>query len=311
MPSPEPPPRLPLIELGLLVLVALGALAFQLWVPTTHVSEGDYREVAAAIEQQRAAGDVVLLAPWWTERARLFLPAGLPVVGYLGSDGASLFEHPRIWVLAEPELPRANLSRFEQVFLPQRTPLAAPRRFGKLSLTLYRNGRYRPVRFSAAQAYASAKVYLEGPQGRVDCPFDGVAHRCPGASQRVEPQWHELNFEPRRCLWFHPPGGPARLVAEFPEVPASAALSLEAGIIWEHAPRREPTLTALSLGVDDARTGRALVSLVVPPGLEGVQRAEGGPLTEPGPVRLWVQSNNPEARESCVDLFALGPAEGS
>ena len=38
---------------------------------------------------ERQPGDVVLLAPWWTERARIFVPEGLPVVGYAEGYRAS------------------------------------------------------------------------------------------------------------------------------------------------------------------------------------------------------------------------------
>ena len=31
---------------------------------------------------------------------------------------------------------------------------------------------------------------------------------------------HEIYYEPRHCLWMHPPGGKDRLVAEFDDVPA-------------------------------------------------------------------------------------------
>ena len=63
------------------ILLAAGvfALAFQLWLPSTHVAESDYQAVAQTLTNERQPGDVVLLAPWWTERARIYVPEGLPV----------------------------------------------------------------------------------------------------------------------------------------------------------------------------------------------------------------------------------------
>ncbi len=90
----------------LLVAVAVLCLAFQLWLPSTHVAEADYQAAAQVLASERQPGDVVLLVPWWTERARIFVPEGLPVVGYQGSDADSLDRYPRIWVLSEPHKPR-------------------------------------------------------------------------------------------------------------------------------------------------------------------------------------------------------------
>jgi hypothetical protein len=305
-----------LFELGALVLAALFALAFHARLPGKQVAEADYLRVAQVLAQERAPGDVVLLFPWWTERARLFVPDGLPVVGYLVSDGDELVAHPRIWVLGQPQQPKADKAAFEKSFLPGRTALGTTREFGNLELTLYRNDRHRPVLFSAVDAFASARVYLERPgAGRVDCPFDGRAHRCPGPGNLyVAPEWHELKFVPRRCLWMHPPGGDARLVAEFPQVPVGSRLRLEGGIIWEHAPRNDASITTTNIGVEELGTNRRVVDLAIPPALESMQRLEvpGAGLSSPAGLKLWVASANPEARELCVDLSSLGPsaAEG-
>src|SRR5205814_26673 len=150
-------------------------------------------------------GDVVLLFPWWTERARLFMPDGVPVVGYLGSDGDDLTRSPRIWVLAEPRLPKASRSAFDAAFLPNRTRLSDPRTFGNLELTVFANNRYRPALFSAADALAAAHVYLENPQGqRSECQPDASGFSCgaddEGQPVRVGVEWHEVKFMPRHCV---------------------------------------------------------------------------------------------------------------
>ena len=99
-----------------LFAVALGCLLFQLWLPTTHVAEADYQAVASVLNAERQPGDVVLLAPWWTERARIYVPEGIPVVGYQGSEGDALERSARIWVLAQPSQPYAGLGAFEEAF---------------------------------------------------------------------------------------------------------------------------------------------------------------------------------------------------
>ncbi len=313
MRSPSFLRALPLLELGGLLLVALLALLFHLRLPGRLPSEGDYRAVAEQLKSEGRPGDAVLLFPWWAERARLFVPPEVPVYGYLGSDKDDLSAHPRIWVLGQPELPRSDEESFLQGFLPERRAVGSPSRAGPLSLALYENGRYRPRRFSATEAHARARVYLESPDGsRRDCPFDGTAHRCPGPPHLyVAPEWHEILYEPRRCLWMHAPGGKQRLVAEWDGVPGGVGLRLEGGIIWEHAHPRDARLTTTYLGVDDAGSGARLLEVAVPPGVEGVQKAEvllpeGAPRT----VKVWVQSDNADRRQVCLDVLALEPAVG-
>jgi hypothetical protein len=296
------------------VLVAVLCLLFYARLPGELPREVDYRAVSDRLKAELRPGDAVLLFPWWTERARLYLPPEVPVYGYFGSDRDDLRAHPRIWVLGQPRLPGTKEEDFLEAFLPGRAVVGQPFQAGTLTLTLYSNGRYRPHRFVASEAYARARVYLESPDGtRQPCPFDGKVHRCPGPPHLyVAPEWHEILYEPRHCLWMHPPGGPMRLVAEFDGVPGGTGLRIEGGIIFEHtfgAPHR----SNIHMGVDDARTGERLLDVVVPQGVPGLQKAERAlPPGEPRTVRIWSQADNPEARQLCLDVFALGATgEGS
>ncbi len=314
MRSPESLKRaLPLVELGGLLLVALGCLVFQLRLPGRLPSDADYGAVRARLQAEARPGDAVLLFPWWTERARLHVPSALPVYGYLGSDADDLSAHPRIWVLGQPELPRSDTDAFRAAFEPRRTAVGAPLEAGRLTLTLYENGRHRPRAFVASEAFARARVYLESPDGgRRACPFDGRVHRCPGPPHLyVAPEWHEILYQPRRCLWMHAPGGRERLVAEFDGVPGGTGLRLEGGIIWEQAWQKHPRYSPANLGVEDV-SGERLLEVALPPGLEGVQHQERAlPAGPPRTVKVWVQADNPDRRQVCLDVFALGAATGA
>ncbi|MFZ5468782.1 MAG: hypothetical protein ACOZIN_05030 [Myxococcota bacterium] len=313
MPSPErddiPIERLlaalPKLGLGLLLITALWALWFQLSLPGRQVSEEDYRRIADVLASEAVPGDVVLLHPWWTERARLFVRPEVPVVGYQHSEGDALEAHPRVWLLSQPSLPNADRASFDAQFLPQRTRVGDPRRLGNLELTLFQNGRYRPASFSATAALASARVYLEGPHGRTECTFLGNAHRCTGGVY-VAAEWHEIKAAPKRCLWMKPPGGPQRLVVELSAPPGE--LSLEAGLTWDRGYFKRPDLTAVHVGVDQAATGASLASFSIPRGLEGVQRAKGK--SDGGVLKIWTQSDRSELRDVCVELFVY-PGSGA
>jgi hypothetical protein len=291
------------------LLVAVLALGFQAWLPRVLPKEADGRAVADVLQREAEPGDVVLLHPWWTDRARLFLPPGLPITGYMGDETDALLEHPRIWVLAEPELPRTPEATFAAGFLPGRTRLGPERRFGPYASNLHRNGRARPVRFSAAEALQAASVAVD-TQGSapVPCVSDGTTFRCPGGT-RADASWHEVFYRPSRCLFVIPPGGPGAVELTFDGVPPAAALRLEAGIVWEHAWKHGSNLTPLQATLHDADTGAPLASLTLPPGKEGfvVAETKGGPRR----LRLRVQSDNAHEREACLVLLALDAEEAA
>ncbi|MGZ3444860.1 MAG: hypothetical protein ACXWLG_04550 [Myxococcaceae bacterium] len=283
-----------------LVLVALLGLGFQVQLPRAFPSTADYRGVAEALAAARAPGDVVLLHPWWTERARLYLPPDLPVVGYLGDTSDDLLSHPRVWVLANPHLPRTPDADFRRNFLPDRTPAGEPRRFGPLTLTPYRNGRARSIVLSATDAFERLEVSVEGAgSAPVACQRSGARVLCP-FDATVEVAWHEVLYQPVRCLFVVPPSGGRTLAIRLPEGPAADALLLEAGITWEHAwiPDRADVQVRL-----DSPAGALHVR--IPGAHEGFVRGEA-PSSATGPWTLRVQTTNPHDRQLCVRLRALG-----
>ncbi len=288
-----------------IALVAAACIAFQLWLPSTHVADSDYSALSQVLSAEAKPGDAMLLYPWWTERARLFMPEKVPVVGYFGSDADSLELNPRIWVLSQPRLPRSNIDAFMKLFGPQRSEIGSERTFGNLSLRLFTNGRSRPVRFSANEKLAGARVYLEDRNGaRESCEFNGRTHRCPNGAE-VLAEWHELKFQPRNCIRFFPPGNGVKLVAEFANVPAASSLTLLGGYIWEHAVHIGPELAQTDLGLEV--NGQTSV-LSLPPGTDGVQRIERQSTPDGAAVRVWVTASNPNDREVCFELYGFGGA---
>ena len=283
-----------------LVLVALLGLGFQVRLPRAFPSEADYRAVARALAADRATGDVVLLHPWWTERARLFVPAEIPVVGYLGDTADDLVEHPRVWLLANERLPWMPDADFRRHFLPDRNPLAPERRFGPLTLTPYRNGRARRVLLSAVDAFDRLEASVEGPGGApLPCRRNGPRLLCP-FDATVEVAWHEVLYQPVRCLLVVPPSGGRSLDLHIPDGPVAEELRLEAGIIWEHAWLRGRTDVQLQL-----ESPAGVLHLRIPGGHEGFVRGDT-PATPPGPWTLRIRTASSQDRQTCVRLRALG-----
>jgi hypothetical protein len=316
------------LELVALIAAALYALWFQVRAPARTVDDGDYQQVGEVLAHEAKAGDAVLLYPWWTERARLFVPAWLTTVGYLDEAKDELIDHPRIWVLAQPDQPRADLDGFLKEIAPGRTAVGEARRFGKLWLRLYSNDRFRPAIFRATDednlltgeahrsptvdySYGNASAYIEQGGQRSDCQLSGgppSVFRCPNGTT-IASEWHELFYAPQRCLMMHPPGGAGRTVLDISAVPSAPLLRLSAGIIWEHAWKHESKYTPVHLVVEEAGAAQPLAALTIVPGEEGL-RSVDVPLTgtEPHHLRLSTQSDNPEERDVCVQLTAYGDA---
>ncbi len=296
------PSKLALAEGLLLVAVAVACIVFQVWLPSTHVAEADYQAAASLISKEAKPGDVILLNPWWSERARLYMPDGVPVVGYLGSDGDALELNPRIWVLEQPNLPEVGLGHFYNSFRDRRTEVMSEVRFGNLTLRLYKNGRAHEVRFDARTALPNAKVYLEQADGiRGTCMWAGRSHRCPNGAD-VLAEWRELKYQPRKCIRFFPPAQGAKMVAEFENVPAADSLVLLGGYIWEHAVHiGGVTRSDLTLEVNGETS-----TMPLPPGTDGVQRLERKSTPAGATVRVSVTAPNPADREICFELYAFG-----
>lgn len=285
--------------------VALYCLVFQLRLPGQLPAEADFAAVKAVLQQEGAPGDVVLLYPWWTERARLHVPEGMPVVGYPGSDADPLARHPRIWVLAQPDLPRSSWQGFLEKFGPGRTAQGEGRDFGALRLWRFENGRYRQPLLVASEAVDRLTVYWEGPSGeRRPCAFDGRSHRCPQGY--VAAEWHETQYAPRRCLRFFPPGGAAKLVAELSGVPEAAGATLEVGYIWDRFWFKGPEYVVTTFALE--AVGGEKKTLSIPPGLEPLQRASLGAVTQGSTLKMSVQADNTNLREFCADLVVWGKA---
>jgi hypothetical protein len=301
------PFKLPLLEGLAIAVVALVCVAFQLRLPSQLPSESEYAEVEKVLAAEAQPDDALLLYPWWAERARTLAPEQLQVVGYQGSDDDDLETHPRVWVLAQPDLPRASMSDFMRAFGDRRTRIGEERSFGHLKLSLYQNGRTRPMRFSATDALANAQVYVEGPDGsRTPCRFDGRAHRCSNGGY-VAVEWHEVHFQPRRCLRLFPPGGPGKMVADFSNVPQAESLSLYAGYIWDRGYFPDRTATDIVAEVN----GTGVASINIPAGREGLQRAVAGAVPAGSNLRVWTRAANADLRETCVELYTFGSGAGS
>jgi hypothetical protein len=291
--------RLALAEGAALVLVALYCLWFQLRLPSSHVAEADYVAFAQHLVAQKQPGDVVLLAPWWTERARLFVPGDVSVVGHLQSDQEDLSDAPRIFVLSQPNLPGAHLGTFWRAFLPQRRPLDEPRTFGNLVVQLFENNRFRLKRFDASGTLPTAAAYLQAPDGsKQPCQWQGERFRC-GNGQEIAVEWHEVFFAPYRCLRLYPPGGALSATLEFANVPALTTVELRAAYTWDRGTFKEG-VDSTFLELQDGTQTRAVE---LKPGQEHFVSTVLSAVPPGATLKVASRATSANAREVCVQLF--------
>jgi hypothetical protein len=76
-------------------------------------------------------------------------------------------------------------------------------------------------------------------------------------------------------------------VLELPQVPGASSVALRAGMTWDRGYFKMPQLTPTDVGLELA--GQPAKTLTIPPGLEGLQGLEAGPLPEGGSVRVWAK----------------------
>ena len=228
-----------LAELALL----LGCLAYALWfwlrLPGRLPDEKDYLVLQTAIQAEARPGDGAAVLPFWAERAKLFLH-GMPVLAlpHLESE-ADAERYGRLWVIAQPDLPRSDARESLEALGRKLSVLEGPRRFGPLELWLFAP---RPGRAASYDFIAHAgEAQIQSPVG-------------------VRVEWREFDFLPRHC--FLSQGG--RAVLHFEGVPIHGGLRVGLGSLGP------PQGAALQASVD----GQPLQPLQLVEGGPAFQEAE-------------------------------------
>jgi hypothetical protein len=141
-------------------------------------TDADYKALFAAMQQQGRPGDAFTVLPFWAQRARTYIH-GIPFIGYPSlSDEPDAERYARLWVIAQPDLPRSDALESLHELDQKLRPVGQSRRFGPLTLALYET---RPGRATTYDFRLHA----------------GEAEASP-ATPRVE--WHEFDYLPRLCI---------------------------------------------------------------------------------------------------------------
>jgi hypothetical protein len=306
-PSPVLAPSLWLrLEVAVVLAAILFASVYWIRLPGRLPSEADYLAVQHELVGSAHPGDGVALLPFWADRGKLFLH-GLPVIALpeLAKEG-DIERYPRLWVLAQPDLPRSQAARALADLDARLTRREPPKHFGPLSLSLYEPKEGRAGSYDFVARLADAQVDVGGGAGSDPqaCEAAAGGFRCPrGSWNYVLPEWHEFDFLPRRCLWAHPVGAEP-LEIRYSQVPLRGGIRGGFGLIGQAAELGQAAPVDLSIDVD----GSQAASLELSPGDPGWHPFElglAGLAAGTHDVTFRVTSPNPAMRHFCFDADAF------
>jgi len=176
-------------------LLALAVAALGLWgfAAEGHLSRRlpsplDWRAATAVLARDARSGDAVVLDPRFAGRARLVLPAGLPIVE--PEAGGDLLGVRRLWVLSLAGLPGAG-----PLPLP-RAASAGPERLGGLLLARHDLASpLLPVSF-APDRLSGARASLDGEP----CRWAPGGFACPASAAGAWRAVREVGGAARPCI---------------------------------------------------------------------------------------------------------------
>jgi len=289
------------IELAFVMAAALWGLWFHATLPGRVPTDADYRALAQAVRPSYAVGDFAAVLPEWAERARMFLP-GVPFVAVPDLAHADLSRVRRLWVIEQPDLPRSDVARARAALAAALRADGPPRKFGPLVLERFTNPGFHEPRFDFTRDVARARVWLQLPGRRIDCPRDGQHFQC-GRGLTVGHEVREIQFTPYDCVGANPVGRDIPLVVDYPGALLGKTLRILAGVTgemgWRHGEGQTPV--TLSVSIDGQPQGTLTIPVgTVPPQHLSVDTSAFDP-SRPHDVQFAVRTQNNKDREFCFD----------
>lgn len=299
--GPASGPRVSFASLEAVAVLLALVFSFVFWIrlPGRLPTEQDYLAVQHQLVGNAHPGDGMATLPFWAERIKLFAH-GLPVVALPHlADEEDAERYGRLWVVAQPDLPRSDAADELGALDRRLARVQGPTRFGPLSLSLYepRAGRAPSYDFLAHLADGQVSVGGDDP---VACEASGGGFQCPrGGWNYVRPEWHEFDFLPRRCLWAHPVG-PEPLRLAWSQVPLHGGLRGGFGLVGQAAEIANAAPVDVAVLVDGGEVAR-LSLMPGDPGWHGFDLGLPGLAAGAHDVEFDVSAVNPAMRHFCFD----------
>jgi hypothetical protein len=214
------------VEITALLAATFFALLYWVRLPSRLPSPEDYQSAQHELLATSHPGDALAVLPYWADRAKLYAH-GFPVVALPNLANEDVERYPRLFVLAQPDLPRSAAGTELAALEHKLTRVSGPKRYGPLSLSLYQPRPGHEASLDVTSQIERAQVSV----GAESCGPIAGGFQCPrGTWDHVRAEWHEFSFLPRRCLWAQPAGAEP-LVITFDQVPLRSEIHGAMGLI--------------------------------------------------------------------------------
>jgi hypothetical protein len=293
--------------------VGIVELAAQLWVSSRAPGVEAWRGIAAAVLAAKRPGEPVVVAPEWAEPlARTAFGDGVfPLAELARADDRTV---PRVLEVAERGA-RAARSRD--------WPVVNEERHGPFTLRVLQNPHYRAARYRFADHVTPGELTVAVVTGGAERPcefterarvtagglhgqvaFPAVRFQCPGGDAMFVGVTviDDQAYEPRRCIWAHPPAsGVLRL--RFSAVHLGSSLHGFAGL--SYFLYRDGVGTPVRLAA--ASDGRELGAVVHrdETGFSGFEFSTAPLAGQTADVDFFVSSADAARRDFCFSVEAV------
>ncbi|NOZ88194.1 MAG: hypothetical protein GXP49_18435 [Deltaproteobacteria bacterium] len=271
----------------------------------------DYKELEQVLRKEFKPGDCVSLAPFWAERARLYI-GDMNILGLRNTTRQDLLACKRIFLVGvfKDDASRER-KKIESMSFAKRK---WSRPVGRLSLDLFDlSSRSTQTVFDFRKHIKDAGVWIEKGSGKTACDrYENRQWKCPG------PEWNyvgdlttDMDRNPRRCIWAHPVQG-GTLKIRFDNVPMGESIQGRHGIALSGL-GQNPSDVILRISIDGERQAEFAAHDVL--GYFSFKLDTGRFKGSLHQVEFSVSTKNNGARHYCFEAYTIekkiSPGAGS
>ncbi len=231
----------------LVIVVLLYSISWYIYSPLTRPRIDDYKNISSYIRSQfEKDSDVIILQPFWAERAREYL-GDLNIINPRDVKNEDLSQYKNIYVFSV-----FGYGENIYEYMNKKFKSLEKKEFGKLSLFKFQNEKIEKVIYNFYQNIKDAKIrIIKGGEIKECKDFSNDRWRCGGPDwQYIGKEILDIDGTGRECLWSHPMTG-SIIEINFENIPAGDILKGFSGLTDEAVRYKEGSPVFLSILIDD------------------------------------------------------------
>lgn len=236
-----------IIAVMLVISVLTYSVSWYIYSPLTRPRDIDYQTISHHISSQfKRDTDVVILQPFWAERAREYI-GDLNIINPRDIKKEDLSHYHTIYILS---VFGYGKNIFD--YMNQRFNFIEEREVGRLSLYKFTNERPEKIIFDFFRNIKDARIRIIKGSGISECnDFSNDRWRCGGPNwQYIGKEILDIDGSGRECLWSHPITN-SIIEINFEDVPTGDMLKGFSALTDEATRYREGSPVFLSVSIDD------------------------------------------------------------